>query len=289
MYDPEAVCDRVTSAAYKAVMYEVSASPKPGLVDRHNSGAHRDMDYFTFIDSCSAIVPYFRKMAMEGATYRHSDLTQLFSSIRSIGMAAEESMFTATKGINTHKGIIFSVGILSALSAYVMTREKTMTVPAEVLCGMVPHMVGDLTQELTKLDEKNILTHGEALYLKHGFKGIRGEVELGFPTVMKRGIPVLRQHIGQGTTNDVLVTALLSLMVHTDDSNILYRHDLETLEDVKEEAEKVYEMGGMMTEAGRQAVTDMDQSFIRRNISPGGSADLLAVTVILGLMEGMKL
>lgn len=108
-----------------ALMAEVGATPKPGLVDRHDSGAHTDMDYDTFAASTTAIVPYLARMFEAGYTWESKDFNALFESIRPIGIEAEKAMFAATDGVNTHKGMIFSMGTIAGGSrTFLQTARK---------------------------------------------------------------------------------------------------------------------------------------------------------------------
>ena len=104
--------------AHKAMLYEVSASPKPGLVDRFSNGAHKDMDFFTFMSSSASLSQFFSHCALEGEKHLDSDLPNLFSSLRIPGISAEKKMFFATNNINTHKGAIFSIGTICAAAGY---------------------------------------------------------------------------------------------------------------------------------------------------------------------------
>ena len=275
--------------AVKAILYEVSAAPKPGLVDRMDRGAHRDMDYFTFVDSAMAIGDDFRKMAYEGCIFKGTDFGSLFHTIREIGKETEEKMFLATGGVNTHKGIIFSIGILSAIAAYLMVKDDRNVVSSTELCGYVPLLVGDLTDELKNIPKGRPLTHGEKLYQEYGITGVRGEVSHGFPTVLTSGLPAIRFGLGRGSMDQVLVSALLSLMCETQDSNVLHRQGMEGLLYVQDCAKEAMEAGGMFTVEGRCLVEAMIDDFRQKEISPGGSADLLAVSVFVCLLEGTQL
>ena len=130
------------------------------------------------------------------------------------------------------------------------------------------------------------LTAGERLYLSHGITGIRGEIEQGLPAVKNRGLPVLDEAFQKGLDlNDALIQTLISLMTVTDDTTILYRHDYEVLQSVQSDASRILDEGGMYTAKGRDSIEKLDQEYIVRNISPGGSADLLAVTYFLHAIE----
>ncbi len=99
--------------ATKAMLYEVSTSPKPGLVDRYNSGAHEDMDYYTFIASASSLTNGFQTLANMGESLCLDSIDTLLAKVRPVGIEMENDMFRATKGINTHKGMIFSLGLVT--------------------------------------------------------------------------------------------------------------------------------------------------------------------------------
>ncbi len=278
----------IGNMAAKAILYEVSAAPKPGLVDRMDAGAHEDMDYFTFLDSIMAIGDDFRRMAEAGTVFKGSELRDLFAEIREIGKGTEKIMLAATDGVNTHKGIIFSMGILSALAGFLMVKKGREKVAAEELCSYVPMMVGDLCHELKHIPNKRPLTHGEKLYKKYGVTGIRGEVSSGFSTVLATGIPTLRRLQDDCNTDQLLVSALLSIMSKAEDSNVLHRHGMDGLEYVRKTAAKAIELGGPLTKAGSSYLLEMEADFKRKKISPGGGADLLAVSVFLRQIETGK-
>jgi triphosphoribosyl-dephospho-CoA synthase len=272
--------EEISSTALEAMLHEVSVTPKPGLVDRNNSGAHRDMDFFTFISSASVIQPYFRKMALEGSSFSSDDFTLLLKKIRPIGIEAEKQMFKATSNVNTHKGLIFSLGILSCASAYLLSQGEKSS--AENICRIGSLMCRDIVQNELQTCE-NLHTSGERLYRKDGVRGIRGEAESGFPSVLEQSLPYLRD--SAGPWNQRLINTLLHLMSTVEDSNILARHNKETLESVQSQTREVLAMGGASDERGLEILRQMDLNFIEKNISPGGSADLLAVTIFLYKME----
>ncbi len=279
-------CIYVSKLATKSLLYEVSAGPKPGLVDRFNSGAHKDMDFFTFLDSSISLIDYFYKCTMAGIEFKEDDYRLLLKKIRPIGIDAERSMFEATKGVNTHKGLVFSLGIICAASGYLYKANEKVYQASLDICNLVKLIGKDLTKELDEVGDKETLTYGERLYLKYGVKGIRGEVESGFETVLKYSLPVLSDLIKkQIHINDILVQTLLHLMAKSEDSNVLGRHDMKTLDFVKEKAIAALNHGGYLTPHGKVFVYEMDKYFIDKNISPGGSADLLAVTIMLYMLE----
>ncbi len=166
------------SLAQRAILYEVSTAPKPGLVDRDNAGAHKDMDFFTFMASSSALYRGLYECTMEGLNFEEKDHTKLLDRIRKPGIQCEKAMFEATNKVNTHKGIIFSMGILCAVVGRLFKEYNTENFIIEDICEEVKKVTKDLTEKDFKgIENKKVLTHGERLYIEHGFKGIRGEVE----------------------------------------------------------------------------------------------------------------
>lgn len=284
-------CRQVSSLAIRSILYEVTVAPKPGLVDRLNCGAHNDMDIFTFIDSASVLQPYFYHCLKKGMDFKGEDFTKLMEEIRPLGIEAERAMFHATEGINTHKGAIFSFGVICAALGSIFLEERTGDLEALTLVNRVKEISKGVSQELEEAKGKKELTYGEKLYLSYGVKGIRGEVESGFETVMTYSLPLLKDLLRnkEYRINDVLVEVLLVLIRYTEDSNILGRQGLEALDYAQKEAERILKRGGFLSQEGRVLVEEMDKDFIRKNISPGGAADLLAVTLFLYYMEEMSL
>lgn len=279
---------KIEALAIQALLYEVTATPKPGLVDRANNGAHRDMDIFTFIRSTAALGPAFSACFMAGARHQGEPST-LLPEIRRIGVAAEGDMLGATGGVNTHKGILFSLGILCGAAGLCFGQAPGEPMVAEKLCDTAAAIVeGILERDFGDLETKASLTYGERLYLAHGITGIRGEVAGGFQTVRSASLPMIRKRWNTEDVNLLLVDLLLRLMAHSQDSNILGRHNLEMLAVVQRKAQEILVQGGAFTPEGLAAIGEFDQWCILNWVSPGGAADLLAVTVFLQLVEGME-
>lgn len=280
----------IASLAQRAVLYEVSTSPKPGLVDRFDSGAHKDMDFFTFLASSTVLYKGFYECTMEGILFNEKEYEKLLDKLRPIGIECENTMFNATEGINTHKGIIFSLGILCAVSGNLYKCTSKTSFPAKLMCEQVKKLTKNLTaKDFANIDCKKTLTHGESLYKNFGLKGIRGEVESGFKTVMKTAVPVVRawKQKPNFTINDLFLEVLLNLMSHCEDSNVISRSGIEGLNYVKASALQFLNQGGMAQEGAEEILNSMNKDFVNRNISPGGSADLLIVTIFLVLLEGL--
>lgn len=278
----------IPSLAIKALMYEVSLSPKPGLVDRFNNGSHTDMDFYTFIDSVFSFDPYFKEYYELGRElYPTDDVTELFLASRQIGIEAETAMFKATKGINTHKGANFSFALLLISIGYIMERDQLTTwSPAHTteVFDLIREMTKDiLLKDFDQLDGNKNLSHGEKLYLKHGITGIRGEAVSGYPILQHILMPYLRS-ADEPLTEYSLLKALLLVMGHIEDGNIIHRGGFEAWETVKMEALALYN-NDEDVEAFLTAMHDYDALLIERHLSPGGAADALGLGIFLYLLE----
>jgi triphosphoribosyl-dephospho-CoA synthase len=278
------------SLAQRAILYEVSTTPKPGLVDRDNCGAHKDMDFFTFMASSSALYKGLFECAMEGLNFEEEDSTKLLDRIRRPGIECERAMFEATNGVNTHKGIIFSQGILCAVVGKLQRQLEKDSFTIEHICEEVKKVTHGLTQKDFKgIESKTTFTHGERLYKDYGFKGIRGEVESGFSSIQINAVRVLRswKEDKSLSMNDLFLDILFNIMADSEDTNIVSRGGIESLSYVKKLASEFVLEGGMKQPDAHRKLQSMNKDFVERNISPGGSADLLAVTIFLGMIEGV--
>ena len=265
----------------QAILLEVSTHPKPGLVTRLSNGAHKDMSILTFMMSSAVLSKASSDLQDIGQAHRGT-LAELFCKLRSYGVGAEAELLRVTKGVNTQRGILFAGGIVSAVSGYAMN----MGLSRDALLPMIKEMAAGLVaRELKNLDHA-AMTAGEKLYYKYGITGIRGEVENGFPSVVNYGLPALEDAFDKGATiNDALVHALISLMTVVEDSNVIWRTDYDTLLEVQRIAKNILSLGSVFTEKGRMAIAETERYFLQRRISPGGSADLLSVTITLYLLE----
>lgn len=271
----------ISSFAVQAMIYEVSCYPSPGLVSPVSCGAHKDMNFFTFIDSISVLNRYLTLFVQEGLSDK--PCKEIFNSIRFIGVEAEKDMYLKTGGANTHKGMLFLMGVACAAAGKVIYEkkgfEKIQSIIKEMSAGIV---VNELTALKSSGNDK--LSHGEKLFLKYGTEGVRGEVERGIPVVFDFSLNFYKQN-KELSTNDRLVHTLIGIMQICNDSTILHRHSPKVLEEVKERARAIIALGGMKSVSGREEIDNLGEDFKLRNISPGGSADLLGVTVFLCLVE----
>jgi triphosphoribosyl-dephospho-CoA synthase len=280
----------IASLAQRAVLYEVSVTPKPGLVDRDNSGAHRDMDFFTFMSSSSALYRGMFECALTGLSFDDSDSTKLLDQIRGPGIECEKAMLEATGGVNTHKGIIFSMGVLCAVVGNIYRKTGTLTISVKDICREVKEVAKKLvSRDFAGIYSKSILTHGEKLFKEYGYTGIRGEVESGFKTVQDKAVHIIREwhKKKQFSMNDMLLQVLMSIITENTDTNVITRGGLDGLIFLKSAAGDFLKAGGLNQPDAKERLQIMNTMFIRKNLSPGGSADLLAVSIFFAMVEGI--
>ncbi len=271
-YQMSPLAFEIAALAERSLLYEVMSFPKPGLVTPISSGAHRDMDMFTFIDSSSVLIKYFALAAMNGLS--HQSPKEQFLELRTLGVQAEQEMLEATEGVNTHKGLIFLMGIAcnAVAKAYFEKRSHEE----------ISTIIRDMTQGIVKSDlaatKKREYSHGERIYLKHGIAGVREEAEQGLPTVFLSSLPFYQQNADLSNHSRLLQT-LLKIMTTCQDTTIIHRANREALFEIQESAKEILRIGGVRTKEGRNEVDRLCGKCLIDNISPGGSADLLAVTV----------
>ena len=229
-----ALFERIGWRVRNALLGEVYATPKPGLVDRRDTGAHRDMNYETFLASTEAITPFMVRMFAEGmdATAAGRTPEEVFQAIRGIGLEAEQAMYAATDGVNTHKGMIFTMGIvLAAVGILYARREEAAERPVDddvtpetgAIAGQITvDAILDRTRQMTARsmaeDFRKMLahppkTHGERLFRTYGERGIRGQAMEGFPILRDTAVPWLQRFQNIGTDaelqRDIAVQATL--------------------------------------------------------------------------------
>lgn len=255
---------RIARCAQQALLYEALCTPKPGLVDRENSGAHSDMDIFSFAASTAALGGYFEACARSGMA------GSALENLRFLGRQAEADMLCATGGANAHKGAIFSLGILCCAAA--MEGE---------VWENAAHIAAPALGDFEKLRAEQAQTGGERQYLQYGLSGVRGEAAAGFPMVKNIALPALKRAIRNGKSlNDAGLEALMSLMTVVFDSNILRRRGMEIQQWVHERAKELLDSGWT-----QQDLRELNDGFIQENISPGGCADLLAAAWFIYFLE----
>jgi len=255
--------------AVKALLAELYTTPKPGLVDRNNCGAHRDMDVPLFEKSAESLRPYFADAFHIG--YSTGEAGTVMGCLRRRGIEAEKEMFAATGGVNTHKGMVYTLGLLlgGAGRAFALGGDAV---------GRAAELARSDFNETMAAAAKRGVSHGEKLYREKGIRGIRGEAVDGFPHAC-RAAARLRE--GAAAT-----MVLLELMAELEDTNVLHRAGECGAALVKSEARRLCALPETERE---KALPELDELFIRKNISPGGAADTLAAALFLNSMEALWL
>lgn len=262
---------KLASLALKALLYEISLSPKPGLVDKFSNGSHTDMNYLTFIDSSAAVSVWFGELVHEGFSFKEEDATKALPIIRNIGLRMEAAMNEATGNVNTQKGIIFLMGL--SLFACGRLYSQYDRFDPEIFREILRSVCRGLVQKELKDIPFTGKSHGEEIFHKHGISGARGEAESGFNTVFQFGLPLLK---GTAALTDMdMIKCFLSIASNNKDTNILYRGGpavLASFQNLCNIALKSFNGGNF---------SNVEAFCERENISPGGSADLLVVSIFL--------
>ena len=289
----DAFAQKAAQQAQRALLYEVAITPKPGLVDRMNAGAHDDMDVFTFIDSACALRDYFEECARVGLAHREKEPQACFDALRTPGLLAEMQMKHATGGVNTHKGAIFSLGIYCASLGMGYDGEGSDVHAALTRCGEMTR--ARMQEELEAISASEAKTFGEEIYRRRGVGGVRAEAAGGFASVRAHGLPRLKSALKAGLNlNDAGLCTLVALMACTQDTNALRRGGEEAAVALRKHAQALdariqAEIADGTICKGlaqiRRALADWDEKMSAARISPGGCADLLALTLLVQFME----
>ncbi len=265
--DRQTECLHLEQICVDALHYEAMAWPKPGLVTPVDSGSHRDMSIGTLLSSIDALRGSFAQLAEAGAR------GATFAALQEIGLAAERNMLLATDGINTHRGAIFNLGLLVAAAA----RRQDDPALHGLNCGeVVARLWG---AEILAARTQAPASHGNSVFKKFAAGGARTEAASGFPTLYSIGLPVLRRHLAAGHDREsALIATLLGLMTYLPDTNLLWRGGEPGLEFVRQSAAAFSHDGGVAMPSWRERLLELHRECVARNLSPGGSADLMAAT-----------
>jgi triphosphoribosyl-dephospho-CoA synthase len=264
--------DQLAHLASLCLKLEVETYPKPGLVSHIDNGAHSDMDAALLRRSADTLAPFFRDLAIAGAEGAG------MNRLRAIGVAAERAMLVATKGVNTHRGAIFGLGLLCAAAGYrnvLGIRKSLGTLVSQrwgedILSGPVP-----------------LRSHGAVALRRYGAGGARAEAALGFPSVYNVALPALHAARKLAPYNDeaARVHTCMTLIAVVTDTNLLHRGGSEGLRFAQASASAFIAVGGVGSPGWQQRAADIHHAFVARNLSPGGSADLLAMGLFVDQLE----
>lgn len=271
----------IAHLATQALQAELDTTPKPGLVDKDNNGAHRDMDYALMQRSIDTLHPYFVKLALLGC----ADALPTHTSIRDIGIEAEKAMLSATNGVNTHKGALFSMGLAVVAAAH---EERKIAANEEQILkernggeDVLVSLQTTIKALAASFPDTNG-THGsKAKLLSKGTTAIKGALDNareGYEMLFAEWLPFYIERRKERDAHTLHKT-LLRIMCDLDDTNVIYRTDLATAEEVKQEAR------ALLDNFSKTALKDMDRHYTTRNISPGGAADMLSLTIFIGSIQ----
>ena len=278
--------EKVSALVTQALLDEVCTTPKPGLVDRANNGSHRDMDIFTFTASAAALAPYWGRCFQIGRETARRTPSETFRALRAAGQGAERAMFSATNGVNTHKGAIFTLGTICGAIGRLWSAEAPCRDPNAILseCGAMASAA--VEADFAALETRTAHTAGERAYLERGLTGVRGEAANGFPSVRDVALPALNVALAAGLSkNDAGAVTLLHLIAQGTDTNMVARGGPERAKKAAEDCARLLERRPLPE---MEEISQLDQAFIRDNLSPGGCADLLAAAFFLQSWKGIE-
>ena len=292
----------IAHLATQALQAELDTTPKPGLVDKDNNGAHRDMDHALMQLSINTLHPYFVRLALLG----FADTLPSHTVIRDAGIEAEKAMLEATNGVNTHKGALFSMGLAVVAAAYeekkaAANKEERGKEREEGYLSSLQLTIKALAASFPDTSG----THGsKAKQLSNGTTTIKGALDNareGYERLFAEWLPFYNERRKSHDAH-ALHKTLLRIMCDLDDTNVIYRTNVATAEEVKQEArallasfEEAYAaqdkekcasaIEEKCASAELLALKDMDRRYTERNISPGGAADMLSLTVFIGSIQ----
>lgn len=263
---------RVGRLAIRSLYREVALAPKPGLVSPVDAGSHSDMDMRTFLRSLFSLRSYFPAITACGADAAG------FDALRALGIVAEHRMLAATDGVNTHRGAIFNLGLICAATGLLKARGKIVT--ADTACSMVSRHWGAAILESGA--DSPPASHGLQVAQRYGSGGAREEAAEGFPAARQIGLPAYRAALAAtGSPELAAIQALFALIAGLVDTNLLWRGGPCGLSHAQDTASDFLGRGGVLADGWRGRAEAIHADFVARRLSPGGSADLLGVTLFL--------
>lgn len=276
-YEPS-LAERLADMAVEALIDEADLSPKPALVDRRGNGAHTDLHLGLMHASALALWPAFKEMAEAAIECGEVNLT-LREALGRIGREGEQAMLVTTGGVNTHRGAIWALGLLVAAAALAPASRSANAVTLRAA-------------RLALLNDRHAppsLSHGAEVARRYGARGAREEAQLGFPSVLQRGLPQLKKsRLQEQGEQNARLDALLAIMTSLADTCVLYRAGTAGLEAMQRGAQAVLDAGGSGALAGRRQLHALDQQLLALNASPGGAADLLAACLFIDRLDGAQ-
>lgn len=244
--------------AVQSIKAELDTTPKPGLVDKADNGAHSDMDYNLMLKSIYSLHPYFTKLS---CLAYNEDVINI-DKIKTIGIEAEKQMLFTTNGVNTYKGALFSMGLVLYAASYLcQQRDKVQEQQLQKTIKL-------LSSKFSQPDD----THGKKVIEKHNIKGALNSAIDGYTLLFDEWLPFFIKHKNEEHS---LIKLLLFIMTNLDDTNIYYRKGEEVVAHVKQQAQEI------LDDFSIDRVEKLNKEFVKENISPGGAADMLSLTLFI--------
>jgi len=243
------------------------------------------MNLFTFMIGGSVLAPYYTLFAALGEANAELPPKEVFEKLRETGIQAEQELLKATDGVNTQRGQLFLLGLASGMAGFCLA--KGQRVPSSEYYSAVREACAGLCErELFNLNPREATTVGQRIYLNLGVTGARGEAEAGFPTAERVGYPAFETGLQKGLNlNDAAVHALISIMSVLTDTTVLRRLGKDGLAVMRETGGEILAAGSVFTGQGRDLITRAHHDFSCMRLSPGGAADVLALSIALYLVE----
>lgn len=257
-------------AAVHALYVEIALEPKPGLVSFRDCGSHHDMNGTTFLRSLFALRSYFPRIAQAGFE------SNSFAILEALGKSAEARMLVATRGINTHRGAVFGLGLLCASAGQLQAQGLKFT-PPHLRAVLLSTWGEALAARARAARLASPTSNGQRVAQRFGMRSAGEEAAQAFPTLFEVTLPALQAAVAAGATDRAArVQALFATMAALDDTNIVHRGDIEGLRFVQSSARRFLSSGGIMQTDWLLQARAIHTAFVQRRLSPGGSADVLA-------------
>ena len=266
----------ISDLAVKCLLDEVHTTPKPGLVDLNNNGSHTDMNVETFEKSALSLKPYFGECFKIGKETSNLSYDEVFPLLKEVGIVAEKNMYSVTDNVNTHKGAIYSLGLICSALGRLWSADFPFK-SLKSICIEASNIIKNAVAKDFK--DKSYETFGKKLYLEQGIKGIRGEALSGFWSVLNISLPIYKKLRDKNLSkNDAGAITLLYLISNIYDTNLYKRGNTEGAEFARNITK---ELLASSPQPCKDEIELLDKAFIEKNLSPGGSADLLSLTYFL--------
>lgn len=239
--------------ADRALRMELDTPLKPGLVGPDGPGAHHDMNYATMEAGIRSLRPFWPMMAVAPDA----------DSLQQLGIDAEAAMMAATGGVNTHRGAIFALGLAinAAWQAFAAIGRRMDIADFQ---DVMQNRLVQITQTILR---KSVIPndfHSTPI-------GARRIALTGYQELWNDWLPFYSK------TMEIshLQATLLRIMSSLDDTCVIKRAGAERAEEVQREAKALLE------DFSQEKLKDMCTRYAQKGISPGGAADMLALTIFI--------